>query len=227
MSFLIANVPPIRVYVKKEYLYDHQKGHGEYAEGHWVTVKSIQGRALYFETYIYESGALFDKLPISAFVSRTDNITENMALEDLELWDAFSYNITVLEKITAGTGKMKYYSSNRNWYYGRYLFTIDSANPDKNITITDFSEVPEQHKSFNIIELDNGHFAAQPNNRCIFYDKSLSPSKMTFPDYKVSTMEFQVEANSKWTAGDTDDFFYEFKKDEEEEDIERKIEDNE
>jgi len=96
MSFLIANVPPIRVYVKKEYLYDHQKGHGEYVEGHWVTVKSIQGRALYFETYIYESGALFDKLPISAFVSRTDNITENMKLEDLELWDAFSYNITVL-----------------------------------------------------------------------------------------------------------------------------------
>ena len=222
MSFLIANVPPVRVYVKKEYLYDFQKGHGEFVEGHWVTVKSIQGRALYFETYIYESGALFDKLPISAFVSRTDNIGPSMPLEDLELWDAFSYNIAVLEKITAGTGKVKYYSSNRQWYYGRYLFTIDSANPDKNITITDFSEVPEQHKSFNIIQLDNGYFAAQPNNRCIFYDKSLSPSKMAFPDYKVSTEEYQVEANSKWTAGDTDDFFYEFKKDEE-----GKIEENE
>ena len=208
MSFLIANVPPIRVYVKKEYLYDHQKGHGEYAEGHWVTVKSIQGRALYFETYIYESGALFDKLPISAFVSRTTDLGEDMKLEDLELWDAFSYNIAVLEKITAGTGKVKYYSSNRNWYYGKYLFTIDSGNPDKNITITDFSEVPEQHKSFNILELDNGHFAAQPNNRMLILDKSYTPKKLKFPDFKVSSREYTVEDKVKETFGDEEEFMY-------------------
>ena len=29
MAFLVHNLPPIEVYVKKEYLYDHQKGHGE------------------------------------------------------------------------------------------------------------------------------------------------------------------------------------------------------
>ena len=121
----------------------------------------------------------------------------------------------------------KFLGLDKKFYHGKYLFTIDSCHADTNILNVSYSEVPEEHKSFNILELDNGHFAAQPNNRCIFYDKSLSPSKMTFPDYKVSTMEFQVEANSKWTAGDTDDFFYEFKKDEEEEDIERKIEDNE
>jgi hypothetical protein len=33
-----------------------------------VSCKSIQGRALYFETYLPEYGALYDKLPISAFV---------------------------------------------------------------------------------------------------------------------------------------------------------------
>ena len=44
-----------------------KKGHGEFVEGVWVTAKSVQGRALYFETYIPEYGALFDKLPISAF----------------------------------------------------------------------------------------------------------------------------------------------------------------
>ena len=26
MSFLVANVPPVKVWVKKQYLYDHQKG---------------------------------------------------------------------------------------------------------------------------------------------------------------------------------------------------------
>ncbi len=50
--FLVANLPPVKVYVKKEYLYDHQKGHGELVEGVWITVKSIEGRALYFETYL-------------------------------------------------------------------------------------------------------------------------------------------------------------------------------
>ena len=60
MSFLVANLPPLKVYVKKEYLYDHQKGHGELIEGVWITVKSIEGRALYFETYLPEYGALYD-----------------------------------------------------------------------------------------------------------------------------------------------------------------------
>ena len=85
MSFLVANLPPLKVYVKKEYLYDHQKGHGEFVEGVWVTVKSIQGRALYFETYLPEYGALYDKLPISAFVNTP--IELDLKLEELELWE--------------------------------------------------------------------------------------------------------------------------------------------
>ena len=70
--FLQANLPPIELYVKKEYLYDFEKGHGELVEGLWVTVKSIQGRALYFETYLPEYGAVYDKLPLSAFVWKKD-----------------------------------------------------------------------------------------------------------------------------------------------------------
>jgi hypothetical protein len=62
---LCANLPHVEVYVKKEFLYDHQKGQGELTEGVWVTVKSIQGKALYFETYLPEYGAVYDKLPIS------------------------------------------------------------------------------------------------------------------------------------------------------------------
>ena len=84
MAFLVANLPPVKVYVKKEYLYDHQKGHGELVEGVWITVKSIEGRALYFETYLPEYGALYDKLPISAFVNSPD-IKNNLKLEELEL----------------------------------------------------------------------------------------------------------------------------------------------
>ena len=54
MAYLAVNCPHIDVYVKKEYLYDLQKGHGELIEGVWVTIKSIQGRALYVETNLPE-----------------------------------------------------------------------------------------------------------------------------------------------------------------------------
>ena len=84
--FLQANLPPIELYVKKEYLYDLEKGHGELVDGLWVSVKSIQGRALYFETYLPEYGAVYDKLPLSAFVWKKDYEGE-IKLEELELWD--------------------------------------------------------------------------------------------------------------------------------------------
>ena len=41
MSELICNLPSIDVYVRKEYLKDHQDGHGEFVKGVWVTAKSI------------------------------------------------------------------------------------------------------------------------------------------------------------------------------------------
>jgi len=212
MSFLVANLPPTKVYIKKEYLYDHEKGHGEFVEGVWITVKSIQGRALYFETYLPEYGALYDKLPISAFVNSPD-IKDSLGLEELELWDAFSYHITIVEKKNLGE-RCKYLAPSKKWYYGKYLFTIDSCHADTNILNVSYSEVPEEHKSFNILALDNGHYAAQPNNRCLFYEKSMTPSKMLQPDFKVSTKYYSVEGESKWTAGDDTNYFYELKEQE-------------
>jgi hypothetical protein len=210
MAFLVANLPPVKVYVKKEYLYDHEKGHGELVEGVWISVKSLEGRALYFETYLPEYGALYDKLPISAFVNSPD-IKDNLELEELELWDAFSYHITIIEKKSLAGVRCKYLAPSKKWYYGEYLFTIDSCHADTNILNTNYSEVPEEHKSFNILELDNGHFAAQPNNRVLFYDKSLTPAKTLQPDFKVSTEYYSVENKTKWTAGDDTSFFYELK----------------
>ena len=57
---LICNLPAEKVWVRKEYLRDHQDGHGEFVEGVWVSAKSIPGRAFYFETYLPEYGAMYD-----------------------------------------------------------------------------------------------------------------------------------------------------------------------
>ena len=44
---LCVNTPHIDVYVKKEYLYDLEKGHGELVEGNG-SVKSVQGQCIIF-----------------------------------------------------------------------------------------------------------------------------------------------------------------------------------
>ena len=75
MACLIANLPSYEVWVRKEYLTDHKSGHGEFVKGVWVSAKSIPGRAFYFETYLPEYAAMFDKLPISAFTSDPDSIS--------------------------------------------------------------------------------------------------------------------------------------------------------
>ena len=71
MAFLVHNLPPVEVFVKKEYLYDHQKGHGELTPGYWISVRAIQGKALYFETLLTDYGALFESAT-SAFVWKED-----------------------------------------------------------------------------------------------------------------------------------------------------------
>ena len=103
MAYLVHPLPPRKVWVKKEYLYDLEKGHGELTPGLWISVRSIQAKALYFETLLTDYGALFDKLPLSAFVWKEDYDQDNqLPLDVLELWDCFDYNITVVEKPILG-----------------------------------------------------------------------------------------------------------------------------
>ena len=211
MSYLVANLPPVQCYMRKEYLYDFQKGFGEFEPCYWVSVKSIKGKALYFESLLTNYGALYDKLPLSAYVWKTDVKEEELLpLDFLEIWDAFSYNISVIEKSTLSKLDVMVYMKDRKFYKGEYMFTIDSAHSEPNELNVSLSETPNEHKSFNIIKLDNGQFCAQPNNRILFHDQSLTPKGIRKPDFKVSTKEFLCEKGSKWSVENDDSFFYEF-----------------
>ena len=54
MSF-VCPLPPVKVLVRAEYLYDHQSGHGELVEGVWCSVKAHRGEAFRTETYLPRS----------------------------------------------------------------------------------------------------------------------------------------------------------------------------
>ena len=205
MAFLVHSLPLQSVYVRKEFLYDHERGHGEFTPGIWVSVKSVEAKALYFETLLTDYGALYDKLPISAFVWKTDH-GELLPLNVLQLWDCFDYDITVIQKPLLS--RCEFFGKDRRMHSGEYCFTIDNCHRDTSILDTNFSEHDPEHKSFNVIKLDNGQFAAQPNNRVIWRDSSLTPENLLTPDFKVCTQNYKVETEPKWSVGHTNEWQY-------------------
>lgn len=211
MAYLVANIPNIKVFVRQQYLTDLESDFDKLVEGYWVSVKSIKSRALYFETYLPEYGALFDKLPLSAFCWK-QIVGEELSLSEIELWDCFSYNITVIEKSFLSGMNCSVYLKNKQTISGEYMFTIDSCHSEPNELNTTLSETSEEHKSFNIIKLNNGQFSAQPNNRIKFYDQSLTPSELLTPKFKTPTRIYTCEDGEKWYTKDDGQYFYEIDK---------------
>lgn len=211
MTFLVHSLPSTHLYVKKEYLYDLKTGHGEVTPGIWISVKSVQGKALYFETLLTDYGALYDKLPISAFQWK-EELDYELDLDVLQLWDCFDYDISITRKPILG--RCQFYGKDRRLHAGDYLFTIDTCHSDPSTLDVNFSEYDPEHKSFNILKLDNGQFAAQPNNRILWSDNSLIPEEKLFPDFKVCTQNYKVEGAEKWNVGHTDKWHYKSKQEE-------------
>ena len=210
MSHIIANLPTVKCFVRKEFLYDFEKGYDELEPCWWVSIKSLRGQAFRIESYLNQYGALYDKLPISAYCWKPIE-GEPLPLDYLQLWDCLSYDITVLKKAQLQSMKCKFKLKSGDWMYGEYMFTVDSAHPDFNVIDTGLSEDVEDHKSYNFIKCDNGQFACQPNNRMIVFEPSSNPRELKYPDFKVSTKRWSVETEAKWALGDTDTVIYERK----------------
>ena len=207
---LICNLPAETVWVRKEYLRDHQDGHGEFVKGVWVSAKSIPGRCFYFETYLPEYGAMYDKLPISAFLRAPKTPSVDMDLSNLQFWNCMDYGVTAMNKGFISSMDVEVYTRNHGKMHGQYLFTLDNYHADPNVIDNNVSEVPAEHKSHNCIALENGQYCLYPNNRMRLFDMSITPAEPLVPDFKVSTIEYQVENGVNWgRLGDTDAYFWE------------------
>ena len=213
MAYLNANIPATYAQVRREYLYDLKEHHGEVEDCILFGIASISGSPILFHA-IMENGAIFYRLPISAFVQRSFNISQvpRMRLDELVLWNSFSYypSITTFDLLAGQSGK--YIGKNKKWYHGTYLFTVDWAHPESNIVDTDHSEIPHEHKCAHIMALENGNYAAQPNNRIIWSIPSFTVKDEVPWDWKVQTSEWNVEDNRTWRTEDSDRFFYNMEK---------------
>ena len=209
MAYLNANIPATYAQVRREYLYDLKDHFGEVEDCLIFGMASITGSAILFHA-VMENGAVFYRLPISAFIQRGFDVKKvpRMRLDELELWNSFSYYpaITTYDILSGQSGK--YIGKDKKWYYGNYLFTVDWSHPEGNIVDTDHSEIPHEHKCAHILALENGNYAAQPNNRLIWNIPSFTVKDEVPTDWKVQTSDWTVENSRRWRTEDSDKFFY-------------------
>lgn len=198
---LNVDIPQFEVYVRSEFLYDFQQGSEGLVKGLCHGLSAIPGRALGFHVLL-DNGAHIGRLPIHALAHRNDAAIVDEVWR-LQLWDCFSSQVSVHEFGWLSGLRVRVYLPDREVMGGEYMFTVDywGNNGSENAGEAGW-------KCHHIIELDNGLFAAQPNNRLCFFEPSMVVPFEDAPGYKTMTRTWKCEDGSKWRCSDDDKMFY-------------------
>ena len=92
MAYLNANIPVIECWVRGNYLRDQKDSHDKYFEVGIFGFSSIPNRVPMFH-FLMEDGGLWWRAPISAFCAKPG--VKELPLDELVMWDSFSYNVSV------------------------------------------------------------------------------------------------------------------------------------
>ncbi len=189
-----CNIPKFDCWVRPEFLYAEVGVH-QPEKAIAFAVCGLYGQALLFHVLL-ESGAQRGRLPIHALMqSKCTNPT--LGLTDLELWDAMSYNPCVIEYDCLAQMRVRAILRDGKWYGGEYMFTVDWHGSSE-------AESAGENgwKCHHIIALDNGQFAAQPNNRLLWFDPAFTSTGEP-PKYATADKTYKCENEGKWrTVGD-------------------------
>lgn len=201
MSFLNADIPQFECFVRAEYLYDFEAHHGEFVPVVVFGLASIPGRALGFHV-MTDVGAVIWRLPISALCWRQD--APALSVETLELWDCASYDVAVHEFAWLTGSRCMTVLKDGSRHEGECMFTVDWCGSAEAEAAGDIG-----HKCAHVIRLDNGCFAAQPNNRILWASPAFVAKPFAVrPDYRTSTRIWRAEMLQKWATEDSARMFY-------------------
>ena len=207
------NIPSIECFVRGEYLRNMEDSFDKKFPCLIFGMTSIPSRTPLFH-FLMEDGGIWWRMPISAFSWKEDAISQE--LDELVLWDSFSYYPTVTVFDILKNKKMSFVSRRKEKYTGTYLFTLDWASGNSNNLDTGFSEAPGQHKCGHVIKLDNGNFAIQPNNRILVHDPSFAVKHgQMVIERKLNSKVWSSEQSPKWITEDTDKYHYDINNDHE------------
>ena len=195
------DIPHFEVYVRSEFLQDFEEGSEGLIRGVCHGVTAIPGRALGFHVLL-ENGAHIGRLPIHALAHSKDAPSDKEVWE-LQLWDCFSAQVSIHEFGWLSGMRVRVYLANGEKIGGEYMFTVDywGNNNAENAGETGW-------KCHHIIQLDNGLFAAQPNNRLCFFEPSMVVPFDEAPPYRTMTRTWKCEDGAKWRCSDDDRMFY-------------------
>ena len=202
--YLNANIPVLSCFVRGEFLQNHESGFGDFYPCIVFGVISRPAEATLF-TILMEDGGVWWGVPINALCWKECDKRE---LSQLQLWNNFSYNVSVTTFAALSNMSVVYYDRDNVSHRGEYLFTLDWAQGDYNELRYGYSETADNHKCGHVIKLDSGNFAIQPNNRIRFFDPSFTTKSDLVVARKINTHTYRVENNPKYTTEDSNNFYY-------------------
>jgi hypothetical protein len=210
MAYIEGNFPPLKVFLRNEYLYQNKKGQGTFTQAVILSVRCLPGQAALFQVLL-ENGVVRDKLPSHALLTEPELPKPDLPFHYLQIWNCFSHNFTVTSIGYLYDTRVSVYMKDRDWYEGSYFATVNWGSPGADWDIT-LAEDPMEHKSHHVILLDNGQIALQPNNRIKWSEPSFVtkpfPEK---PDYLVNKDYYNCEGFDKWHTEDSERMFYDNK----------------
>jgi hypothetical protein len=189
LATLNVNIPRFYCLLRKEFLYDGLAHHNEFLNVCVFGVSSIKGRALGFHV-LTDNGAVIWRLPIHALCHKSD--APSVPLDWLQFWDCFSYEVSCTTFDRLQDSRVRVQLKDRSWECGQYMFTIDWFASE------DAEEAGDGgHKCAHIMALDNGNFAAQPNNRIQWLCPAFITPFKEKPDYLTNTRVWKVERETE------------------------------
>jgi hypothetical protein len=199
------NIEHFYCLLRKEHLYQNKLYHGEYEKIAIFGAQSSSGKALLF-TGMLDNGTIRSRIPIHMLCSKE---CQKQELDLLQLWDCFSENATVTIYNFLKGARAKVIFKDKTHCWGNYMMTFDwYDNP--------YSNEPTQYKCLHMIQLDNGNFTLQPNNRIFWREMSFTTKQFPEnPDYKVDNKIYRCEDKSdRWIlTGDDDQYYYDIEQD--------------
>jgi hypothetical protein len=193
------NIPHFYCLLRKDHLYQESAHKNEYEKVIVFSAQSSPDKALFFNVLL-DNGTLRSRVPIHKICKKP---CDEQNLDILQLWDCFSINVAVISYDYLRGARAKVVFKDKTHCWGSYMMTFDwYDNP--------YSDEPTQYKCLHMIELDNGNYALQPNNRIYWKDMSFTTAKFPeTPDYKVDNKIFRCENKSdRWLISSGDDNYY-------------------
>lgn len=181
MSYLL-NTPYTPCFIRNEFFYNEEKGHGEFTHGFVFGFRAEPQRVPMFQVML-ENGAQWARVPIHMICSKP---CDPLALNISVWWDSFSRCAQIIEFDFLKNHQVECYGRDKVTRKGNYIFTIDWANGN-------WSEIPDQHKNHHIISLNTGQWVAYPNNKTVWTDPSWITPNVEF-EWKSPGKNYSVES---------------------------------